>query len=48
MDDLVSEDFDRVELYTHKYQAPAEDYWKHIARLRQLEEQQRRRYDGSR
>ena len=30
---LVSEDFDRVELYTSKYQAPAEDYWKHISRL---------------
>ena len=30
---LVSEDFDRVELYTSKFQAPAEDYWKHISRL---------------
>jgi hypothetical protein len=30
---LVSEDFDKVELYTSKFQAPAEDYWKHISRL---------------
>jgi hypothetical protein len=30
---LVSEDFDKVELYTSKFQAPAEDYWKHIGRL---------------
>jgi hypothetical protein len=30
---LVSEDFDKVELYTPKYQAAAEDYWKHIAKL---------------
>src|SRR5688572_21171526 len=30
---LVSEDFDKVELYESKYQASAEDYWKHIAKL---------------
>ena len=30
---LVSEDFDKVELYTQKFQAPAEDYWKHVAKL---------------
>lgn len=30
---LVSEDFDKVELYTSKFQAPAEDYWKHIGRM---------------
>jgi hypothetical protein len=30
---LVSEDFDKVELYTSKFQATAEDYWKHIAKI---------------
>ena len=30
---LVSEDFDNIELYTSKFQAPAEDYWKHVAKL---------------
>ncbi|MGE5661476.1 MAG: hypothetical protein ACM3X1_04440, partial [Ignavibacteriales bacterium] len=29
---LISEDFDKVELYTSKFQAPAEDYWKFVAK----------------
>jgi hypothetical protein len=29
---LVSEDFDKVDLYTQRFQAPAEDYWKFIAK----------------
>lgn len=29
---LVSEDFNEVELFTPRYQAPAEDYFKHIAK----------------
>lgn len=30
---LVSEDFNEVELFTPRYQAPAEDYFKHVAKL---------------
>ena len=30
---LVSDDFDKVDLYTPNYQATAEDYWKHIAKI---------------
>jgi hypothetical protein len=29
---LVSEDFDKVDLYTQKFQAPAEDYWRFVAK----------------
>ena len=30
--DLVSEEFDKAPLYEPKFQAAAEDYWKHIAK----------------
>ena len=30
---LVSEDWDRISLYEPRFQAAAEDYWKHVARL---------------
>jgi hypothetical protein len=29
---LVSEDFDKVDLYTQRFQAPAEDYWRFVAK----------------